>query len=87
MCDRTLDGCGDGVAQGGGGGLSVVYHAPHETKVTDCPKRLNARGSKSGGLGLVGTGPHTGGDCRPARPSLRGTGPRSCAVRFQGRAD
>ena len=28
-------------------------------------------------LGWVGTGPHTGGDCRPARPSLRGTGPRS----------
>ena len=29
------------------------------------------------GGGGVGTGPHTGGDCRPARPSLRGTGPRS----------
>ena len=32
---------------------------------------------QQGGLGWVGTGPHTGGDCRPARPSLRSTGPRS----------
>ena len=33
--------------------------------------------SKTAGLGLVGTEPHTGGDCRPAHPSLRGTDPRS----------
>ena len=44
-------------------------------------------GSGEGGLGWVGTGPHTGGDCRPAHPSLRGTGPKSCAVRFQGGVD
>ena len=29
-----------------------------------------------GGLCWVGTGPHTGGDWRPARPSLHGNGPR-----------
>ena len=28
------------------------------------------------GLGWDGTGPETGGDCRPARPSLHGTGPK-----------
>ena len=54
-------------------------------------KKLQPDGMSHGGGGGSGSGSGLGltpaGDCRPALTSLRGTGPKSCAVRFQGGAD
>ena len=60
-----------------GGDVSLLWYAtPFLIEVGRRPPGQRGGGAL-GGLGSVGIGPHIGGDCRPACPSLRGTGPRS----------
>ena len=56
-------------------GRRMVYRAPWPDLAN--PRDAVEGAGGLGGLGWVGTGPHIDRDCRPTRPSLHDTGPKS----------